>query len=145
MVAPHRIGVRELSRSAFLQLRFTTLLFTRYSAVHSWLLTVVAWQGLGCPYFHPYVWCRGVLGGSIHNLRTIAPRYGELLNLLFILHLGIESKILTFLAAYHVWTCRESILANQFPVSIVSIFVGAAFVLGLKQLSSYCRSWPPIF
>jgi hypothetical protein len=45
---------------------------------------------------------------------------------------GIESKIVTVLAAYHVWTCRESIIANQFPVSIVSIFVGAAYLLGLK-------------
>ena len=63
--APCRTGVRDLSRSTFLWLRFTTLLCTRYSIVRSCsptcactgeLLVVVAWQGLGCPYFHPYVW-----------------------------------------------------------------------------------------
>ena len=47
--------------------------------------------------------------------------------------LVIGSIIWTVLAAYHVWTCMESIRADQFPSSAVSIFVGGAFVCGYNM------------
>lgn len=47
--------------------------------------------------------------------------------------LVIGSIIWTVLAAYHVWTCMESIRADQFPSSTVSIFVGGAFLCGYNM------------
>jgi hypothetical protein len=45
--------------------------------------------------------------------------------------LGFESMMFG-IAAFHIWTERESIRANQLPVSVVSILVGTAFYLGYK-------------
>jgi hypothetical protein len=45
--------------------------------------------------------------------------------------LGFESMMFV-IAASHIWTERESIRANQLPVSVVSILVGTAFYLGYK-------------
>ena len=47
--------------------------------------------------------------------------------------LVIGSIIWTVLAAYHVWTCIESIRANQFPASVVFMFVGGAFLYGYNM------------
>ncbi len=82
-----------------LWLRFTTLYKVLYvcsfSPTHACmgkLIAVAAWQDLGCPYFHPFMYdifstCTHVLGsGSLHILRTITPCYRELLALLIYLH-----------------------------------------------------------
>ena len=45
--------------------------------------------------------------------------------------LGFDSMLFVLVAS-HIWKERESILANQLPVSVVSILVGAAFYLGYK-------------
>jgi len=47
--------------------------------------------------------------------------------------LVVGSIIWTVLAAYHVWTCMESIRSSQFPASVVSIFVGGAFLYGYNM------------
>ena len=96
MVAPHRTGVRDLSHSAFLWLRFTTrsargtlqyvsapLLVPARGSSLRWLLDRV-WAALISTHmydiFSTYTHVTGSV--TIHNLRTVAPRYGELLALL---------------------------------------------------------------
>ena len=96
MVAPCRTGVRDLSRSTLLWLRFTTLLCMRsfqYVAAPllvpargsslRWLLVRV-WAVLTSTHmydiFSTYTRLPG--SGSIHNLCTVAPRYGDFLALL---------------------------------------------------------------
>jgi hypothetical protein len=99
MVAPRRTRVRDLSRSKIYHSALHKVLYCTCSptcACTGEFLAVVAWQGLGCPFFHPYLYdifstytC--VWGSvSIHNLRTVAPRYGELYIALRVYLTGIK-------------------------------------------------------
>ena len=98
MVAPRRTRVQDLSRSTFLWLDLplcsargtlqyvaAPLLVTARGSSLRWLLDRV-WAALISTHYVPYdifsTYTHVPGSGSIHNLCTVTPRYGELLDLL---------------------------------------------------------------
>ena len=59
---------------------------------------------------------------TLPSVTVVVPEYNDMC------FMGIGS-ILTIMAI-HIWSYTESIRANQFPLSVVSIFTGVAFLLG---------------
>ncbi len=140
-----RTGVRDLSRSAFLRLRFTTrsaqgtlqyvaapLLVPARGSSLRWLLDRV-WAALISTHmyviFSTYTRVTGSV--TIHNLRTVAPRYGELLALL--VHLtwdslwsgAIDTKLemgrWAMLRSSYRRICIVIKTASDFPVFVVAV------------------------